>query len=83
MKKNFPLEFIYQLFSLLVVFIIVHALFITIIRPTAAQHIEAQRVQLAADPQHQTDDSFYIIVQGYETGNLHYPDALGPLHPCL
>jgi len=66
MKKNFPLEFIYQLFSLLVVFIIVHALFITIIRPTAARQIEAQRVQLAADPQLQTDDSFYIIVQGYE-----------------
>jgi len=37
MKKSFPLsfEFIYQLFSLIIIIIIVHAIYVAIIRPNA------------------------------------------------
>ncbi|NCF80954.1 MAG: MotA/TolQ/ExbB proton channel family protein, partial [Proteobacteria bacterium] len=33
MKKNFPTEFVYQVFSLLIAIIIVHAIYVAVIRP--------------------------------------------------
>ena len=35
MKKAFPTEFVYQVFSLLIAFILVHAIYVTLIRPQA------------------------------------------------
>jgi hypothetical protein len=35
MRKGFQIEFIYSLFSLLITFIIVHAIYVAVIRPNA------------------------------------------------
>ena len=39
-KKNIPVEFVYQLFALIIAIIIVHAFYVSVVRPTAAQVIE-------------------------------------------
>ena len=66
MKKPFPTEFILQLFSLLIVFIIVHAVYVTEIRPTALQVLEEQKVRIASDATYVPERSVYILVRDYE-----------------
>ena len=49
MKKHFPFEFIYQVFSLLIIIIVVHAAYVAIIRPNAQAELEQQVAQLKAN----------------------------------
>lgn len=66
MKKNFPTEFIYQVFALLISFIIVHAVYVTLVRPAAATHQQQEAARLAADPTYISQDSFFVVIKDYE-----------------
>jgi len=66
MKKNFSTDFVYQVFALLISFIIVHAVYVTLVRPAAADHMQQQAVKLAADPAFVTERSFYVVIKDYE-----------------
>jgi uncharacterized membrane protein YjfL (UPF0719 family) len=46
-KKNIPVEFVFQLFALIIAIIIVHAFYQTVVRPNAAQIIEEQNIAAA------------------------------------
>ncbi len=50
--KQFPVEFVYQVFSLLIAFIIVHGAYVTVIRPQADLFLDQEKQQMAADPQY-------------------------------
>ena len=50
MKKNLPTEFVFSLFALLIAVILVHAIYLTIIRPNADEIIVEQRVAMETDP---------------------------------
>ncbi|MBW2328836.1 MAG: MotA/TolQ/ExbB proton channel family protein, partial [Deltaproteobacteria bacterium] len=64
--KQFPVEFVYQVFSLLIAFIIVHGAYVTVIRPQADLFLEQEKQQLAADPQYEQQRNFYVVVRDYE-----------------
>ena len=49
-KKNIPVEFVFQLFALIIAIIIVHAFYQTVVRPNATQIIEEQNAAAAVDP---------------------------------
>lgn len=66
MKRNFPIEFVYQLFALLIAFIAVHALYVTLIRPQAAEIMEEQRVQMQENENFVPDRSVYVVIRDYE-----------------
>lgn len=66
MKKTFPTEFIYQVFALLISFIIVHAVYVTLVRPSAAAHLQQEAASMAADPTYITQDSFFVVIKDYE-----------------
>jgi len=66
MKRNFPNEFIYQLFALLIAFILVHALYVTWVRPQAEIFLEQQAVQLRDNPDAVQQRSFFVVVKDYE-----------------
>ena len=66
MKKNFPTEFVYQVFALLISFIIVHAVYVTLVRPAAANHQQQEAARLADDPTYITQDSFFVVIKDYE-----------------
>jgi len=66
MKKSFPTEFVYQVFALLISFIIVHAVYVTLVRPSAASHLQQEAVNMAADPAYITQDSFFVVIKDYE-----------------
>lgn len=68
MKKNFPvsIEFIYQLFSLILIIIIVHAAYVAVIRPNADAILAKQTAMLAEDKSHVTERSVFVLIRDYE-----------------
>jgi biopolymer transport protein ExbB/TolQ len=66
MKKHITFEFIYQVFSLLIIIIIVHATYVAVIRPNAQAVLEHQAEQLKLDKNYVTKRSVYVLVRDYE-----------------
>jgi biopolymer transport protein ExbB/TolQ len=66
MKKSFPNEFVFQVFSLLIAFILVHALYVTHIRPSADTFLQQEQARLKADPEYVERDSFAVVVKDFE-----------------
>ena len=63
---NFSVEFVYQLFSLLIIIIIVHAAYVGVIRPNADAFLAKQAELLEQDKSKVTQRSIYVILQDYE-----------------
>ena len=66
MKKNFPVELVYQVFSLLIAFILVHALYVTLIRPQANSFLAQEAANMQADPEYVQQRSFFVVIKDYE-----------------
>ena len=66
MKRNFPSEFVYQVFSLLIAFIIVHAFYVTLVRPQASAFLEQEAANMQADPAYVQQRSFWVVIKDYE-----------------
>jgi len=65
-KKSIPIEFVYQLFALIIAIILVHAFYTTVIRPNAAQMIEEQNAAVAANPDHVRERHVSILIKDFE-----------------
>jgi biopolymer transport protein ExbB/TolQ len=67
-QKSFHLsvEFIYQIFSLLIIIIIVHAAYVGIIRPTADAFLAEQAELLTQDTSRVTQRSLFVVIRDYE-----------------
>ncbi|MEM7764118.1 MAG: MotA/TolQ/ExbB proton channel family protein [Pseudomonadota bacterium] len=65
-KKNIPVEFVYQLFSLVVAVVIVHASYVTVIRPAAAEAIAAQNLAAEQDPDYVRERSVWVLIKDFE-----------------
>ncbi|HFD81644.1 MAG TPA: MotA/TolQ/ExbB proton channel family protein [Gammaproteobacteria bacterium] len=66
MKKSFPAEFVYQVFALMIAFILVHALYVALIRPQAERFMEREAAAMQANPDYAPQRSFYVVVKDYE-----------------
>jgi biopolymer transport protein ExbB/TolQ len=68
MRKSFPISFeaIYQLFSLMVVIIIVHALYVAVIRPNADAVLARQAELVQQDKSYVAERSVYVLIRDYE-----------------
>jgi hypothetical protein len=68
MKKNFPvsIEFIYQIFSLIVIIIIVHAAYVAVIRPNADAILARQAAMIEEDKAQATERSVFVLIRDYE-----------------
>ena len=66
MKKPFTNEFIFQVFALLISFIIVHAVYVTLVRPSATAHQQQQVELIKVDSNHIAKDSFFVVIKDYE-----------------
>jgi len=65
-KKNIPVEFVYQLFALLLSIIIVHAFYVSVVRPNATQVIEQQNVAASLDPEFVRERSTWVLIKDME-----------------
>ncbi|MEZ5566332.1 MAG: MotA/TolQ/ExbB proton channel family protein [Gammaproteobacteria bacterium] len=66
MQKTFSNEFIFQLFSLLLAVLVVHAVYVAVIWPNARAHIEQTRILVKQDPNYTTERSWYVVVKDWE-----------------
>jgi biopolymer transport protein ExbB/TolQ len=66
MKKTFPAEFVFQVFSLLIAFILVHALYVTLVRPQAEAFLAQEAANMRANPDYAQQRSFYVVLKDYE-----------------
>ena len=65
-KKSFSSEFTYQVFSLLMIMIVVHTAYVTVIRPNAEAELEQQAAQINLDRDYVPKRSVYVLVRDYE-----------------
>jgi biopolymer transport protein ExbB/TolQ len=65
-KRNIPIEFVFQLFALIISIIIVHAFYVSIVRPNAAQVIEEQNQAAAVDPDYVRERSTWVVIKDFE-----------------
>jgi biopolymer transport protein ExbB/TolQ len=65
-KKNIPVEFVFQLFALIIAIIIVHAFYQTVVRPNATQIIEEQTIAAAADPDYVRERRVWVLIKDLE-----------------
>lgn len=66
MRNNTSSEFLYQLFALILSLILVHTLYVTLIRPNADAILQQQLAREAAGEPYVAERSFYIVVKDYE-----------------
>ena len=66
MSKRLPVEFIYQFLSLIIAIMVVHSIYIGVIRPTAETILEERSTMLSENPAYIPKRSFYIVVKDFE-----------------
>ena len=65
-KQNIPIEFVYQLFALIIAIIIVHAFYVSVVRPNAVQIIAEQNEAAAADPDYVRERRVWVLIKDLE-----------------
>jgi len=65
-KKNIPVEFVFQLFALIISIILVHAFYVSVVRPNAAQDIEQQSILRKQDPSIVQERSLWVLIKDPE-----------------
>lgn len=66
MFKQISVEFVYQLFALLFSVIVVHGLYVSVIRPRAEADLAEQRALVAKQPDAEVTSTAYVILKDYE-----------------
>lgn len=66
MKGIHQTEFVISAFSLLIAFIIVHVVYVAVIRPKADDYLAQQRVDKAMDEDYQSQRSVYVVLRDFE-----------------
>jgi biopolymer transport protein ExbB/TolQ len=65
-KKNIPVEFVFQIFALIIAIIVVHAFYVSVVRPNAAQIIAEQNAAAAADPDYVRERRVAVLIKDLE-----------------
>jgi biopolymer transport protein ExbB/TolQ len=66
MRKGFPVEFVYQVVSLIVAMIFVHAFYVVTVRPLADIVLAEQVANMQADPDYVQERSVWVIIRDFE-----------------
>ena len=66
MKKQIPIEFLYQIFALVLAVIVVHGMYTLIVRPKAEAVLAQQQVLLEENPNYVPERSIYVLIKDFE-----------------
>ncbi|MED5535213.1 MAG: MotA/TolQ/ExbB proton channel family protein [Pseudomonadota bacterium] len=66
MKRNLPNEFLYQVFALIIAVILVHAVYVTVVRPQATSIIDEQALRIQEDANYTPERSLYVLIRDFE-----------------
>lgn len=65
-KKNIPVEFVFQLFALIISIIVVHAFYVTVAKPNAMRDLERQAMVREQDPAAVQPRSMWVLIKDPE-----------------
>jgi biopolymer transport protein ExbB/TolQ len=65
-KKNIPVEFVYQLFALIIAIIVVHGFYVSTVRPNAAEVMQEQAIEAANNPDYVRVRSNWVLIKDLE-----------------
>jgi biopolymer transport protein ExbB/TolQ len=65
-KKNIPVEFVFQLFALVIAIIVVHAFYVSVVRPNAVQVIAEQAMEAEQNPDFVRERSTWVLIKDME-----------------
>ena len=66
MKRTFPTEFLYQVFALIIAVIIVHSLYVTIVRPRATDVLAEQNLRMQQEASYTPERSVWVLIRDFE-----------------
>jgi biopolymer transport protein ExbB/TolQ len=66
MKRAYPAEFVFQVASLIVSMIVVHAAYVLLVRPKADVILAERAALMQADPDYVQERSVYVIIRDFE-----------------
>lgn len=66
MQRSVTFEFLFQIFSLILAVIIVHAVYVSVVRPNASVILEEQAIQINANPSYVPERELYVIIRDFE-----------------
>src|SRR5690606_18570643 len=66
MKRRLPNEFLYQVFALIIITIVVHSFYVTVVRPRAFAVLAEQALRMQQDVNYTADSSFWVVIKDYE-----------------
>ncbi|MFL2555060.1 MAG: MotA/TolQ/ExbB proton channel family protein [Candidatus Rariloculaceae bacterium] len=66
MKRNFQTEFLYQVFALIIAVILVHAIYVTVVRPNATEILDEQALQMQEDSDYTVERSLWVLIRDFE-----------------
>lgn len=66
MKRTFSTEFLYQLFALIIAVIIVHAIYVTVVRPRATDVLAEQALRVQEEENYTPERSVWVLIRDYE-----------------
>lgn len=65
-RKNIPVEFVFQLFALIIAIIVVHAFYVSVVRPNVVEVIAEQNMLAEADPDFVRERSVWVLIKDLE-----------------
>ncbi|NIW23758.1 MAG: MotA/TolQ/ExbB proton channel family protein [Gammaproteobacteria bacterium] len=66
MKRNFPTEFLYQVFALIIAVIVVHAVYVTVVRPRATEVMAEQALRIQEEENYTAERSVWVLIRDFE-----------------
>jgi biopolymer transport protein ExbB/TolQ len=66
MKRSFPTEFLFQVFALIIAVIVVHATYVTVVRPKANAILVEQQLRMQQEENYSPAQSVWVIIRDYE-----------------
>ena len=66
MKKQIPVEFLYQLFALVTAVIVVHGTYVLVVRPKAEAILQEQAILLETEENYVPERSVYVLIKDFE-----------------
>ncbi len=65
-KQNIPVEFVYQLFVLIIAIIVVHGFYVSIVRPNATEVLAQQAIEAESNPDYVRERSTWVLIKDLE-----------------
>ncbi len=65
-RNSIPFEFLFQVFALVISVIVVHGMYVSVVRPKAAEVMAEQRAQMEIDRDFVPERSIYVLIRDFE-----------------